>query len=95
MRPIGIATIIDRAVQQLICLVLELLVELTSDFNSFGFYHKQKCLCFVCKKPFNEQEFFNNNLHIHHIIPISKGGSLSSEKNLALVHPLCHKSIDH
>ena len=37
MRPIGIPTIIDRAVQQLICLVLEPLVELTSDFNSFGF----------------------------------------------------------
>lgn len=37
MRPIGIPTIIDRAVQQLICVVLEPLVELTSDFNSFGF----------------------------------------------------------
>lgn len=37
MRHIGILTIIDRAVQQLICLVLEPLVELTSDFNSFGF----------------------------------------------------------
>jgi RNA-directed DNA polymerase len=36
-RLIGIPTIIDRAVQQLICLVLEPLVELTSDFNSFGF----------------------------------------------------------
>ena len=36
-RPLGIPTIIDRAVQQLICLVLEPLVELSSDFNSFGF----------------------------------------------------------
>ena len=78
----------DRVVQQLICLVLESLVELTSDFNSFGFYHKQKGLCFVCKKPFNEEEFFNNNWHIHNIIPIFKEGSPSSEKNLALVHSL-------
>lgn len=58
-------------------------------------YHKQKGLCFVCKKPFNEQELFNNNTHIHHIMPIFRGGSPSSEKNLALVHPLCHKSLDH
>ena len=36
-RPIGIPTIRDRALQQLICLILEPLVELTSDFNSFGF----------------------------------------------------------
>jgi RNA-directed DNA polymerase len=36
-RPIGIPTILDRALQQLICLVLEPLVELTSDSNSFGF----------------------------------------------------------
>lgn len=58
-------------------------------------YRKQNGFCFVCKKPFNEQELFNNNSYIHHIIPISKGGSPSSEKNLALVHPLCHNSIDH
>ena len=37
MRPIGIPIIMDRVVQQLICLVLEPLVELTFDFNSFGF----------------------------------------------------------
>ena len=36
-RPIGIPTILDRALQQLICLVLEPLVEFTSDSNSFGF----------------------------------------------------------
>jgi len=36
-RPIGIPTILDRALQQLICLVLEPLVERTSDSNSFGF----------------------------------------------------------
>jgi RNA-directed DNA polymerase len=58
-------------------------------------YKKQKGLCFICKKPFNERELFNNNTHIHYIIPISKGGSRSSEKNMVLVHPLCHKSIDH
>lgn len=37
MRSIVILTIIDRAVQQSICLVLKSLVELTSDFNSFSF----------------------------------------------------------
>ena len=36
-RPIGIHTVLDRALQQLIYLVLEPLVEFTSDFNSFGF----------------------------------------------------------
>lgn len=36
-RPIKITTIINRALQQLICLVLEPLVEFTSDSNSFGF----------------------------------------------------------
>lgn len=36
-RPIGIPTVLDRALQQLICLVLEPLVEFTSDSNSFGF----------------------------------------------------------
>lgn len=36
-------------------------------------YHKQKVLCFVFKKQFNEQKLFNNNTHIHHIIPIFRG----------------------
>jgi group II intron reverse transcriptase/maturase len=58
-------------------------------------YKKQKGLCFICNNPFNEQELFNNKTHIHHILPISKGGSPDSKKNMALVHPLCHKSIDH
>ena len=58
-------------------------------------YKKQKGLCFICKKPFKEQELFDDNTHIHHIVPISRGGSPNSEKNMALVHPLCHKSIDH
>lgn len=34
---IGIPNIIDKALQQLLYLILEPLVELTSDFNSFGF----------------------------------------------------------
>jgi hypothetical protein len=59
------------------------------------FYIKQKGLCFVCNKPFNEQEFFDNKTDIHHIIPISKGGSPSSESNLALVHSLCYKTLVH
>ena len=36
-RPIGIPTVLDRALQQLICFMLEPLVEFTSDSNSFGF----------------------------------------------------------
>lgn len=36
-RPIRISTILDKALQQLIYLVLEPLVECISDFNSFGF----------------------------------------------------------
>ena len=58
-------------------------------------YKKQKGLCFVCKNPFKDQELFDNKTHIHHIVPIYKGGSPDSEKNMALVHSLCHKTIDH
>ena len=58
-------------------------------------YVKQKGFCFICNRPFNEQELFENKTNIHHIIPISKGGSPSSESNLALVHSLCHKTLDH
>lgn len=58
-------------------------------------YKKQKGFCFICKYPFKDQELFDNKSHIHHIVPISKGGSPDSEKNMALVHPLCHKVIDH
>lgn len=58
-------------------------------------YKKQKGLCFICKNPFKDQVLFNNKTYIHHIVPISKGGSPESEKNMALVHPLCHKAIDH
>ena len=58
-------------------------------------YKKQKGLCFICQKPFEEQNFVENNTHIHHIKLIIKGGSPDSEKNMALVHPLCHKVIDH
>jgi RNA-directed DNA polymerase len=58
-------------------------------------YKKQKGLCFICKKPFEEQKLFDDNKHIHHIKPIFRGGSPDSEKNMALVYPLCPKSIDH
>ena len=58
-------------------------------------YKKQKGLCSICKTPFTEQELFNNKTHIHHLIPISKGGRPDLESNMVLVHSLCHKSIDH
>lgn len=58
-------------------------------------YKKQKELCAICKTPFAEEELLNNKTHIHHVIPIFKGGKPSFESNIVLVHSLCHKSIDH
>lgn len=58
-------------------------------------YEKQKGLCSICKTPFTEQELFNNKTHIHHLIPIFKGGRPDLESNMVLAHSLCHKSINH
>ena len=49
---------------------------------------KQDYKCLVC-----EQSLFNyEELHLHHKIPRSKGGT-SSYANLSLVHLYCHQQI--
>jgi RNA-directed DNA polymerase len=49
----------------------------------------QKGVCSVCFEIMKE----NEEIHIHHILPISLGGSKNSIKNLTLVHKDCH--IEH
>ena len=58
-------------------------------------YVKQKGLCFICNKPFNEQELVNNKTNIHYMSSISKSNNPNSDNNLALVHQLCHKTLNH
>lgn len=58
-------------------------------------YKKQKGLCQVCGTLIEEHDFNDEKVHIHHIIPIYKGGSPSMLSNLQLVHKWCHLSIEH
>ncbi|WP_267876599.1 HNH endonuclease [Moorena producens] len=41
-----------------------------------------------------ESLFNTEELHVHHVIPKSKGG-LDNYKNLQLVHILCHQRIHY
>jgi len=52
-------------------------------------FTRQKGVCSICFETIKEDEY----RHIHHIFPISLGGSKSSIKNMALVHKECH--IEH
>lgn len=58
-------------------------------------YKRQKGLCTVCHTLIEEQDFNDDMLHIHHVIPISKGGSPKRISNMAVVHKECHLSINH
>lgn len=44
----------------------------------------QKGLCSLCYKTINPDYLHYNNVHIHHIEPIKKGGTKFALKNLAL-----------
>jgi len=50
---------------------------------------RQDNLCGHCSKPLYFSEFgklIYNELHIHHIIPISEGGSTKNISNMLIVH---------
>lgn len=46
----------------------------------------QKGLCSLCCKPIDPDYLMSNGAHIHHVNPISKGGSRFALKNLTLTH---------
>ncbi len=56
-------------------------------------FEKQKGNCWWCKKEMTDEQLNYFKWHIHHIVPISEGGSREKKSNLALVHEWCHKDI--
>lgn len=54
-------------------------------------FKKQKGVCLLCENRMDLDDRLTRNLHIDHIIPISRKGSLSNIKNLRLVHSECHR----
>jgi RNA-directed DNA polymerase len=58
---------------------------------------KQNNFCSQCKELLVNSEglYGYQNLHIHHLEPIYKGGSRNSVSNMVLLHSWCHYDIDH
>ena len=56
-------------------------------------FRKQKGFCFHCSKLIEQSDITDNRVHIHHIIPVSKGGERYNYRNLRLVHQPCHIDI--
>lgn len=57
---------------------------------------RQNNLCGYCSKPLYFAEsgkIIYNELHIHHIKPISEGGSTKNITNMTIIHSWCHKDI--
>ena len=54
---------------------------------------KQKGICPVCEENLRTKVGNFDNLHIHHIIPISMKGKKHLIRNMILVHKWCHKDI--
>nr|YP_009710025.1 hypothetical protein [Coleochaete scutata]QFU80130.1 hypothetical protein [Coleochaete scutata] len=49
---------------------------------------RQKGMCAACNKIIDIGE-----TNIHHVVPISEGGSATKLTNMILIHPWCHKEI--
>ena len=58
---------------------------------------RQNNLCAHCNESLLDSEgiYGNQNLHIHHIHPIYRGGSRNKISNMVLLHSWCHRDIDH
>ena len=57
---------------------------------------RQNNICSHCSKPLYFMEsgkLIYNELHIHHVDPISKGGSTKNITNMEIIHSWCHKDI--
>jgi len=59
--------------------------------NKEKLYKKQKGICPLCQKVIDFENSYYNDLHIDHIIPISKKGARGLISNMRLVHKICHK----
>jgi 5-methylcytosine-specific restriction endonuclease McrA len=59
--------------------------------NKEKLFKKQKGICPLCLKEIDFESSYSNDLHIDHIIPISKKGPKGLISNMRLVHKLCHK----
>ena len=58
-------------------------------------FKSQKGLCKLCGRPIDETYLLQNSVHMHHIMPIKKGGEKLKLSNLALAHIWCHKEHKH
>jgi len=58
---------------------------------------RQNNLCAYCNESLLDSEglYGNQNLHIHHIHPIYRGGSRNKISNMVLLHSWCHRDRDH
>jgi RNA-directed DNA polymerase len=57
--------------------------------------HKQGSICNICNNLITLDQIANGTIHIHHVVPIFKGGARSNIKNMQLLHSWCHYEIDH
>lgn len=58
--------------------------------NKEKLFKKQKGICPLCEKMIDFENIHSKDLHIDHIIPISKQGSKRLLSNMRLVHKICH-----
>lgn len=58
---------------------------------------RQNNLCAHCNESLLDSEgmYGDQNLHIHHIHPVFRGGSRNTITNMVLLHSWCHRDIDH
>lgn len=61
------------------------------------FLKRQNNLCPHCNEsPLDSEGLYENqNLHIHHINPIYRGGTSNKISNIVLLHSWCHRDINH
>jgi RNA-directed DNA polymerase len=58
-------------------------------------YYIQKGLCYICNRTIEYDKLHENYYHIHHIKPITTGGSKLNIKNLSITHSWCHRKHIH
>ena len=55
-------------------------------------FEKQEGICPYCKTQIKEVDVVNSELHVHHMLPRSSGGT-NSHSNLRLMHDECHVEL--
>jgi len=87
----------DRNVKKLIDFQATLNLKSLGNYNpkKYKLLSKQNSLCCVCNQLITMEQISEGKIHIHHVVPIFKGGSRSKLNNMELLHSWCHKSINH